>query len=331
MKKLLWGSMILILAACGDKDKEKNQAALLAPKPGILTKGSTLDGLPFAQAHDWVTNFRTDSTNNVDVTSIWFSRYWVKETIKLLISEKNIGVDGFRIYFAKNDAGQNTLVILATKDEGIDPLHPEVHKHSDFFDHKTATFIRSNGNNADISDEYSTNEGTRLYTLKPPFPKSCIPTERNHVLAYDASVRYANQFDKGPMNTHSEWYPTGMLYDIDKELDALAAIAAADPTGKKLAPDGIRIYLCKDDKKENLLVFVTTQKYKNSNGTVFHMDNFECYTPNTTTQPAVPYNKGGFDRGEKCPNYCDGVDLPCDSCSVDKKLVNKKTAASTKN
>ncbi|MES2278154.1 MAG: hypothetical protein V4592_19145 [Bacteroidota bacterium] len=322
MKKLFLGIAVLAITACGNTN-QKSSANPVKDTPSVQTKmmaagaastitgPCTLDGLTFKKANEWIGKFKKDGSHTKDVISIWFSKDWVKQTRDLLDIEYNndTKTNGFRMYFAKNDNNDLTLVVTATKDGPpyIASNGMKAITHQDFFTHKNpVTMLRSS--TKDFTEEYARNDGTLLYTLTKPYPPTlCLPTNTNHVISTTDAVRFVSQFDKNPINTRSEWYDRDAIKNLDDELNA----------GPKNA-DGFRVYFAKDDDGFNMLVLVTTTSETNSAGVVYHKDDLQCYTKVNTN---LKYKKrkpdvGEFDRGEKCPIYCNGV-LPCDSCDDD--------------
>lgn len=296
MKSLLLGLIIPLTIATCNLHK--------TPPPAVVPTPVTLDGLSVKEASQWINNIRADSSNTEDAISIWYSKDWIQHTRELLDTEKIIDkkIDGFRVYFAKNNNKALTLILTATKDAGPSPQDPSVTVHKDFFKlSKAVPPLRASV--TDFEEEYGSKEGTRLYILKEPYPKStCVRTSTNHVIPVEEAVHLVKQFDKREISTRSEWFGIDVIHTLDNELH------------KAPNADGVRVYFAKDNDGYSMIIFITTTKATTASGMVYHKDDFNCYTPENTKSPIFSPKWGGFDRGEKCPNFCDGDDLPCDTC-----------------
>ncbi|SEP37958.1 hypothetical protein [Mucilaginibacter sp. OK283] len=261
----------------------------------LPTNGITLDGLSTATANSYVENFYDDNTSSDTATNVWFSDNWVSKIKALLDNEKEtVNIDGIRIYFAKKENGQNTVVVVSTVKGGSNVNAPSKADHQDYYEHTLAYLNNLNkyNNGTEYMEEHDKKDSlsAKLYLYKCPCVK-CDHSEKdnNHISCAEA-YDLVSRFKKKTINTLNEWFPISVIDSLDAELIAAKA--------KHVPADGVRIYFAKNKKKRNVFVFTTTKDVAG-----MHVDYYERYND----QPVI---KGTDDHGEECPINCTTVSLP---------------------
>ena len=274
MKNLLIGIFALfITVSCNpnqnqtaDTDASSERTDSLAPQ--LLT----LNGIPFADADKMVKDFQQDQKSSHQKTNIWFSKEYVSKIYSILDAAD---CDGIRIYFARKADGDNTIVIVSTRDNG-ESNSPPKKRHKDYFEHY-APFLSTN--EARSKEDYGTNPGARLYEPALACPPQTCRSSENRVTCRDAHT-WVKQFRAAAaaeFKTKGVWFSKELLGDLRDELNAV-------PNKKG---DGIRIYfVLKPSGKHNLVIVTTKDGGK---------DYLECYNKNFM---------GADDNGEECPNFC---------------------------
>lgn len=256
-----------------------------------LTRGYTMNGIPFDEAEKMVLEFLDDRNSSKTTTSIWFPTAFVTQ---ILTAVEKDGIDGVRFYFAK-DQLKNTVVPVATKEgPNMSTRHGRL-VHIDFFEFsEPLTRFNAEAN-------YDENG---LYKMVCD-GKNCDTTASS--IPCTTAVEWAKSFKRDHadsdeiINTTSVWYPISFFERLAYKLDA----AARDG---ELKPDGIRLYFIRNKQHRDGFVFFTTHELNN-----LHIDNVECYDVDPNNVDPRLFLKfitvGGTpdDRGEECPIFCPGT------------------------
>jgi len=270
--------------------------------PRFPVNGLSLNGISPKDADQMVSDFIDDHESSDPKTAIWLSVNWVNNVADLL---KNEGDDGIRIYFAKkaDNTGKkrNSILIVSTKNDGVDSRAETGIDHLDYFDHNVTFFINlldPTTRKKDIQEDLGGYDlGATLFDANYVCPsETCNVFSTNYIECAEAQKAVLNFSQKSNLaiNTDNEWFPIALIEGLKAELKAATASIPAD---------GIRIYFAKNydnpgdvkHKNRNTFIITTTKSAGNS-----HQDYHECYTS----------NKGTKDHGEECPNNCNGVTIP---------------------
>lgn len=284
MKKLIYVLAVACLFACTKKPKNTPQANRAEP-PKI-----SFNGISESDSKKMIKDYLKDQISSDKQTSIWFSIDFLDELMKV----DTTTVKGVRIHLAKR-YGKNTVVLLLTTDGGPSRYAPAKQPptkriHTDFFSVATEELSSTKMKNV---DEHTAVLGADLYLSQPPTSSTCIRNP-NHIDAITA-YKWVNAFIKGQtpqkevINLTSMWYPIGLFHLLRKEMEL------AQKAEKKT--DGFRIYFAKKENGEHALVLVPTTDIGNGN----HQDDYNCY---------LVYVRDLYDRGEECPTFCEGIDVP---------------------
>ena len=259
----------------------------------------TLDGLSFKIANSYIKKIRKEPTSSHDKTNVWFSANWVKNIRKLLDDE---GADGFRIYFAKKETGENTVVIVSTVRIGDNDTVPSLADHMDYFIHRSVylTTVRSLNSSEYQEDRIGDASAATLYKPASDLPcadaTGCVITLLNHRISCSDALTHVVNFKRENINTRCEWYPLAVLDALDDELTA----------AKNIGADGVRVYFAKDTKGKNPHSFIlATTK---TSGAI-HKDYYECHI-SADKLSFITKNLSINDHGEECPINCTTALLP---------------------
>jgi hypothetical protein len=271
----------------------KKTSDILPPTDAI-----TLDGLGFDLANSYVKNIQKDPMSSDEKTSMWFSAKWVTNVRKLLDDE---GADGFRIYFAKKENGDNTIVVVSTV-KTSNSSAPSKANHMDYFIHQPAYLatVRSSSSSEYQEDHIGDASAATLYKPASDSPctndASCIITLANHRISCSDALAHVANFKKENIDTRCEWYPIWVLDALDDELTA----------AKNIGADGVRVYFAKDTQGQypHSFILATTK----TSGAV-HKDYYECHIPEKELS-FITNKLSATDHGEECPINCTTALLP---------------------
>jgi hypothetical protein len=286
----------------------------------------TLNGIDSARADTMKKNFlayRGKDKRPIQ-QSVWFDSVTINRMVRLLNKEikeqltenpnRTDTTDGIRIYFGSNTPSKKgrlktTILLVSTKNAGIDNTVPSQAKHADYYTHPKDILFSGNINSINgltLPRQWFNIRGENLYNIY--ISGTDVATCKDpHYISRGRAYKMVNQFGKDTIKTISEWF----------DIKLFRAFAA------DIVHDGIRVYFCKHpqnykgaidtDSTKEAFVLITT-RYKKFLGKVYHNDYFDC----TTTQQFFFNNKrlsywykrhplvsgGGDDNGEICPTHC---------------------------
>ncbi|HVW16295.1 MAG TPA: hypothetical protein VHB54_20855 [Mucilaginibacter sp.] len=264
--------------------------------------------------------------------SVWFDKKTFHLIVRILEKERGKQVydapvqkgmtDGLRIYFASDptsSTGQlnNSIVLVSTKNNGLDNTVPSKAYHLDYYDHKKddSLFMDMTAIKGVISTrpKFPINlHGENLYNPHLRlFESENISCSDPHFITRGRANKMANRFGKDTITTLSEWFDLKLLELIDRDT----------------IHDGVRIYFARhpdkykskidtDVNKEAFLLITTKYHYNKLLKKETHDDYFDCkWTGNYflyVKKVLGWYNKlhafdgtgGGDDNGELCPTHC---------------------------
>lgn len=284
MKKLIYVLAVACLFGCTKKPKNILQANPAEP-PKI-----SFNGISESDSRKMIKDYLKDQKSSDTLTSTWFSIEFLDELMKV----DTTTVKGIRIHLAKK-YGKNTVVLLLTTDGGPsryapDKQPPSKRIHTDFFSVATDALNSIKMRNV---DEHAAVPGADLYLQKVPTSMPCNGGPNR--IGADIAHKWVQAFVTGQtaknevINLTSMWYPIGLFHLLRKEMDL------AKKVGKNA--DGFRIYFAKKENGEHALVLVPTTAFGSGN----HQDDYNCY---------LLGDKDVYDRGEECPTFCEGIDVP---------------------
>ncbi|WP_295667273.1 hypothetical protein [uncultured Mucilaginibacter sp.] len=255
----------------------------------------TLNGFSKADSQTMVDDFNTSNRRKPMLTSVWFSKEMIVNMVNLLMKEKAwLDVDGVRIYYATNKQGKNTVLLVSTYNNGIDPQTGKT-IHQDYFEHDVDDLLFTDGQtkyslNGEICNDNSCGGGARLYEIDKDYneDRNC-----NRDATHYINMKYATEmvwnFGTSVINTSCEWFDIRMFKDyLTTRFNGLRLYFGKRPNIDILYPglDGF--------------VIVTTEHWKEKGNEIQRRDYFDCDGHKLFD---------GADNGEQCHPTCFGVAL----------------------
>jgi hypothetical protein len=279
MKKLFVGIVfVFITMAC-------HTGNLIPPDPNSLT----LNRIKFSDADAMVKDFKKNPSNYdmQNVANVYYDKAYFHNMANLV---DNKIYDGIRIYFARDQNGQNTIVIVSTKDGGAS-TKPGKRIHNDFFQ---PLLTYSDGPEQRGIPGKIKDNGTLMYNTNSPCTGVVCDDDNPHYVSCGDAYVMINVSGSDPITSRGEWFDARLIGKLDSVLQS----------NPKL--DGIRIYYCKRDSSPIVhhgFVFSLTEPIANGQ----HKDNLECII---LGQKKDKHKVDEWDNGEECPESCEGAFWP---------------------
>jgi hypothetical protein len=314
MKKLVLGVWIVLMAAgchSGNADTKtidsgKSNSATVRKTP--LQTDYTLNGIAFSDADKMVQRFigNRGSYDHSNHTCIWFCK---EAMIKMVKLASDSSADGVRFYFAKNESGKYTTIVVGTKKGTKNIYAYSGFNHDDYFQSlDPGTSVCNPGSVGNQLGDITIARGATLYNPAGP-PCTGLPTcggnHSHHYLsctdAYGMIYKNCGSTSvSNTINSTSEWFDLGILKCLVEKIPEKG---------------GLRIYYSKhsapaphDNVARHGFVLVLTEpdltnKIQKDYFACFEVDNCLTYKHFTKQDPG----DSGADNGEECPLVCDGA------------------------
>lgn len=312
MKKLFIGMFIVLAMVSFKSQKNKINTRYSVSLDTI----STLNGLTESQANARITFCVGTADNGPKNTQVWFRKEIVEAWYTLLQADIQNGIkpDGIRIYIGRSLPSSssplhynNGIVVVSTKYNGftIDSTGKRIAIHADYLTHpkNAALFLMSN-TIGEVRHDSDSTSGSLLYNTCNCDGPACTTTDHDITRSQaEKMVQHFHRipiFRRGPINSKAEWFGMDMIEELHKEMQDTKC-------------DGVRIYFARGvdtgyTKRKAKFVFVTTTSQNNGS---IHKDYFDCSKhQRPLINKIMPFDGGGMDNGELCPDHCDGLAFP---------------------